>query len=118
MEAQVFEQQHLAVFELARQLAGEVADAVRREGDVDLLADGVIEHDAQAVDDGPQAVLRIRLALGAAQVRAEDDLAAWRSAYSMVGRVSRMRVSSRISVPSSESGTLKSTRMKTCWCWS
>ena len=36
--------------------------------------------------------------------------APWRSAYSMVGRVSRMRVSS-MTRPSS-SGTLKSTRMK------
>ena len=41
-------------------------------------------------------------------------LALWRSAYSMVGSVAAMRVSSVISVPSSVSGTLKSTRMKTC----
>ncbi len=36
----------------------------------------MVEHDAEAIDDGPQAVLRIRLAFGTAEVGAEDDLGA------------------------------------------
>ena len=76
VEAEVFEQQHLAVFELIRELARKVANTVGREGDVHLFADGVVEHDAEAIDDGPQAVLRARLALGTAEVGAENDLGA------------------------------------------
>ncbi len=76
VEAQVLQQQHLAILELVRQLAREIADAIRRKSHIHLLADSVIEHDAEPVHDRPQAVFGIWLALGAAEVRAEDDLAA------------------------------------------
>ena len=72
--AQVFEQQHLAGLELARHFAGHFADAVGREGHVDRFADLLVEQLAQAVDDRAQRILRIRLALGAAQVRGQNDL--------------------------------------------
>ena len=51
VEAQVLKQQHFAVFELVGELASEVADAIRRKGDIHLLADGVVEHDAEPVHD-------------------------------------------------------------------
>ena len=51
------------------------------------------------------------LPLGRPRCETRISLAPWRSAYSMVGSVSRMRVSS-VTRPSS-SGTLKSTRIKT-----
>ena len=76
VEAEIFEQQHFAVFQLVGELAGEIADAVGREGDIDLLADGVVEHDTEAVHDGAKAVFGIGLALGTAEVGAEYDLAA------------------------------------------
>ena len=38
MEAQILEQQHLPRLQLARQLGGHVAHAIRRKGDVDRLA--------------------------------------------------------------------------------
>src|SRR5271170_3643257 len=51
------------------------------------------------------------LPLGRPRCEQRMTLALWRSAYSMVGRVSRMRVSS-VMMPSLR-GTLKSTRMRT-----
>src|ERR1700761_4171934 len=51
------------------------------------------------------------LPLGRPRCEQRMTLALWRKAYSMVGRVSRMRVSS-VMMPSL-SGTLKSTRMRT-----
>src|SRR3984957_7463341 len=51
------------------------------------------------------------LPLGRPRCEQRMTLALWRSAYSMVGSVSRMRVSS-VMMPSL-SGTLKSTRMRT-----
>ncbi len=72
--AQILKQQHLAGFELARHLAGHFADAVRRKGDVDGFAQLLVEQLAQADDHRAQRVLGIRLALGAAQMRGEDDL--------------------------------------------
>ena len=53
------------------------------------------------------------LPLGRPRCEARMTLAWWRNAYSIVGSVATMRVSSVISLPSSESGTLKSTRMNT-----
>ena len=44
MEAQVFEQQHLAGFELARHLGGDLADAIGRESDIERFADLVIQN--------------------------------------------------------------------------
>ena len=74
MEAQVFEEQHLAGLELARHLGRDLADAIGREGDVEGIADVVIEKHAQAVDDRTQAVFRVGLALGTAEMRGEDHL--------------------------------------------
>ena len=74
VEAQVFEQQHLARLELARHLFGNFADAIGRKGHVDALAEFLVEQLAQPVDHGPQRVLRIGLALGPAQVRGQDHL--------------------------------------------
>ena len=74
VEAQVFEEQHLPGFELARELGCDLADAIGREGDVEGLADLMVEQHAQAVDDGAQAVLRIDFALGTAEMRGEDHL--------------------------------------------
>lgn len=76
MEAEVFKQKHLTIFELVGELARKIANTVRRERDIYLFADSVVEHDTEAVDDRAQTVLRIRLAFGAAQVRAEYDLGA------------------------------------------
>ena len=74
VEAEVFEQQHLARFELAGHLFGNFAHAVGREGHVDGFAELLVEEFAEAVDDGAQRILRIRLALGAAEVRGKNDL--------------------------------------------
>src|SRR6185312_1781052 len=63
---------------------------------------------------GFRLILLFTLPLGRPRCAARISLAPLRSAYSMVGRVSRMRVSS-VTRPSSESGTLKSTRMNTRW---
>ncbi len=68
VEAQVLQQQHLPRLELARQLGGQVAHAIGREGDVDRLAQRVIQQGAQAVDHRPEAVFGIRLPLGTSQV--------------------------------------------------
>ena len=74
MEAEVFQQEGLAGFEVGGHLGGDLADAVGREGDVLVVAEDVVEQDAQVVDDGAQAHGLDGLALGAAEVRAEDDL--------------------------------------------
>ncbi len=74
MVAQVFKQQHLAGLELAGHFAGDFADAVGREGHVDVFAQLLVEQFAQAVDHRAQRILRIRLALGTAEVRGQNDL--------------------------------------------
>ena len=74
VEAQIFKQQHLAGFELARHLLGHFANAVGRKGHVDGLAEFLVEQLAQPVDHRAQRILRIRLALGAAEVRSQNDL--------------------------------------------
>ena len=61
-------------------------------------------------------ILGFGLPLGRPKCEARISRAPCRNAYSMVGKVSRMRVSS-ITRPSS-SGTLKSTRMKMRWSFS
>ena len=72
VEAQVLQQQHLAGFQLPGQLVGYFADAVRRKGDVDALAQLLAEQDTQPVNHRTQRILRIGLALGAAQVRGQN----------------------------------------------
>jgi len=72
VEAQIFEQQYLARFELARHLGGYIPHAVRGKGDVDRFTQRVVEQGAQAVDDRPQAVFGIRLSLRTTQVRSDN----------------------------------------------
>ena len=76
VEAQVLEQQHLARLELARHLFGNLAHAIRREGHVDAIAEFLVEQLAQPDGHGPQRILRIRLALGPAQVRGQNHFGA------------------------------------------
>ena len=61
---------------------------------------------------GLRLILAFGLPLGRPRWEARINLARLRIAYSRVGRVSRMRVSS-VTRPSSERGTLKSTRTNT-----
>src|SRR6185437_9495747 len=63
---------------------------------------------------GFRLILLFTLPFGRPRCAARISRAPLRRAYSMVGRVSRIRVSS-VTRPSSESGTLKSTRMNTRW---
>ena len=72
MKAQILQQQHLPRFELARQLRGHVPHAIGREGNVDRLAQRVIEQRAQPVHHRPQAVFGIGLSLGTPQMRGHD----------------------------------------------
>ena len=74
VEAEVLQQQGLAGFELLRHLERNVADAVGREGNVFRDVENLLQQNAQAGDERPQAHGLDRLALGPAQVRAEDDL--------------------------------------------
>ena len=73
VEAQIFQQQHLTGFQLARQLLGGLAYAIRREADVDFLTETFVDHGAQLVDDGAQAHLGVRLALRTAQMRSQNQ---------------------------------------------
>ena len=73
VEAEVLEQEDLARLELARHFFGDLAYAVGREGDVDAFSEFLVEELAEAVDDRAHGVFRIGLALGAAEVRGEDD---------------------------------------------
>src|SRR5271154_1577301 len=74
MEAEVFEQEWLAGFEVRGHLGGDGADAVRAEGHVFVVAEDVVEEAAEMIDDGTKAHGGDRLALGTAEVGAEDDL--------------------------------------------
>ena len=75
MEAQILKQQHLARLELARHLLGNFAHAIGREGHIDrVVVLFLVEQLAQPVDHRPQRILRIRLALGPAQVRGQNHL--------------------------------------------
>ena len=111
MEAQVLQQQRLPGLQLARHLLGDLADAVGREGHVLRLVEDLVEQHAQTRRQGRRLIDSTGLPLGRPRCEQRMTLALWRSAYSMVGRVSRMRVSS-VMTPSF-SGTLKSTRMST-----
>ena len=72
--AEVLKQQHLSRLKLAGHFAGNLADAVGRKANVDLLAEFFVQQFAQAVNHRAQRVLWIRLALGAAQVRGQYHL--------------------------------------------
>ena len=70
MEAQVFEQQHVAVFERLGRGFGFRTDAIGREGH------GLAEQLRQARGRGFQAHFGIGFALGPAQVRGQNQPAA------------------------------------------
>ena len=74
VEAEVFEKEGLAGFELGGELGGEFADAVGGEGYVFRRSEDVVEELAEAVDDGAERERRDGFALGTAEVGAEDDL--------------------------------------------
>ena len=74
MEAQILQQQHLAGFKLTGHFTGHFADAIRRKGHVDALAQLLVEQFTQTDNHRAQRVLRIRLALGTAQVRGKNHL--------------------------------------------
>ena len=74
MEAEVFQQQRLSGLELAGQLHGDFADAVGREGNVFRDVEDLLQQLAQAGNQGAEAHGLDRLALGAAEVGAENDL--------------------------------------------
>jgi hypothetical protein len=74
MEAEVFEQEGLAGLEVGGHLEGDLSDAIGGEGDVFILVHDVVEQGAEVVDKRAQAHGGNGLALGAAEVRGEDDL--------------------------------------------
>ncbi len=74
MEAEVFEQERLAGFEVGGHLAGDDTDAVGGEGYVLVVAEDMVEHAAKVGDEGAEAHGVDGLALGAAEMRAENDL--------------------------------------------
>ena len=74
MEAQVLQQQGLAGLELARHLQRDVADAVRRKCDVLREIEDLFEQQAQTRHQWAQTHRLHWLALGPAEVRAQDDL--------------------------------------------
>ena len=71
---EVFEEQDLAALELGCHFIGDGSNAIWREGHVLEGADFLVEEFAEAVDYGTERILWIRLALGTAEVRGEDDL--------------------------------------------
>ena len=73
MEAKVLQQQGLSALQLLRHFFGLHANAIRREADVFAAAHNVVEQDAQAFGHRLQAHLGIGLALGASQMRGEDE---------------------------------------------
>ena len=73
VEAEVFEQQGLAFFQLARHFFGFGADALGTEADVLAARQFLVEHHAQTFGDGLEAHLGIRLAFGTAEVRGENE---------------------------------------------
>ncbi len=73
MEAQVLQQQGLALFQLAGHLLGLHPDAIGAEADVFAASQLLVQHHAQALGHRPQAELGSGLALGTAQVRRQDE---------------------------------------------
>jgi hypothetical protein len=74
VEAEVFEEEGLAGFEVGGEFGGDLADAVGGEGYVLVFVEDVVEEVAEVIDDGAKAHGLDGLALGAAEVRGEDDL--------------------------------------------
>src|SRR5580704_3095317 len=74
MEAEVFEEEGLAGFEVVGHFGRDLAYAVGGEGDVFVVAEDVIEEGAEVIDDGAKAHGGDGLAFGAAEMGAEDDL--------------------------------------------
>ncbi len=115
VEAEVFEQQGLAGLEVGDELGGDFADAIGGEADVLVVGEDVVEQLAQA-DRRPGAGSSpaTTLALGAAEVRAENHLglAAQRVLDGGDG-LADAGVVEDAGRSSLESGTLKSTRMST-----
>ncbi len=105
VEPDVLEQRDLAVAERGDRLARRVADDVLRQ--VHRHA----EQLAQAGRDGREGVLRVRLALGAAEVRGDDHLRARFRQLLQRRERGADAPSSVMVVPSS--GTLKSERTRT-----
>ena len=76
MKAQVFEQQNLSGLEFLDHLLGFPSDTIGRKSDVAVSTLGLVEQDAQMFRDRTQAHLRIRLTLGAAEMRSQDHVSA------------------------------------------
>jgi hypothetical protein len=74
MEAEIFEQERLAGFEVRGHLTGYGADAVGREGYVLVVAEDVVEQTTKVGDEGAEAHGLDGLALGTAEMRTEDHL--------------------------------------------
>src|SRR5260370_39209534 len=74
MEAEIFEQEGLAGFEVGGHLTGYGADEVGGEGYVLVVAGDVVEQAAKVGDEGSETHGLDGLALGAAEGRAEEGL--------------------------------------------
>ena len=73
VEAEVFEKEGLAGLEVVGHLGGDFAYAIGGEGYVFIFVEDVVEEVTKMVHDGAEAHGGDGLALGAAEVRAEDD---------------------------------------------
>ena len=73
VEAQVLEQQRLALFQLRRDFLGFRADALGTEADVLAARQFLVEQHAQPLGHRLQTHLGIGLALGPAQVRSQNQ---------------------------------------------
>src|SRR5258708_7768600 len=73
VEAEVFEEQRLAFFELERHLFGFGTNALRAEANVFAARQFFVEQHAQTLGDGLETQLEIGLTFGASQVRREDE---------------------------------------------
>ena len=72
MEAQVFEQQSLTLFQFERHFFGFRADTVRAEADVFAAGEFLVEQHAQAFGNRLEAHLRIGFALRTAEMGGQD----------------------------------------------
>ncbi len=73
MEAEVFKQQRLALLEFERHFFGFGPNALGAEANIFAARQFLVEQHAEALGDGFQTQLWIRLAFGTAQVRREDE---------------------------------------------
>ena len=108
MVADIFKQQNIAILERIAFCKRFRTDAIG--GKIHRLA----EEFAQLCGHRRETIFRIDFPFRSAEMRSENDASAFSAARRMVGRVSRMRVSSvTLLLSFLSSGTLKSTRMKT-----